>query len=288
MSDVLNEVSDPLPSQLADLDWPPLDDGVSAREYERYAPIYDALFDDQHDDAEFYLGFAGQRLSPDASILEIGCGTGRLTAHLAAAGYAVCGVDSSAAMLAGATARLAGHPGGWRCAQADVRQMDLGERFDLAVAPYGMVAHLLTDEDRLATFRTLYQHLQPGGWFVYDDRPSWLGPPADPTALEIWRTRLDPETGLPVRLMTSQIEVADRPCTVRYDFLDWLDGERVVRRRVVRMVFRNIALDDELALLRAAGFEQIELSGGFDRRPLDLAQPGDGARLVLCCRRTDE
>lgn len=47
---------------------------------------------------------------PGASVLDVPCGTGRVTRMLAIAGYAVTGVDVSEAMLAHATARMADLP----------------------------------------------------------------------------------------------------------------------------------------------------------------------------------
>lgn len=64
-----------------------------------------------------------------ASILELGCGTGRVTAALLALGHAVTGVDASAAMLAIARERA---PGAIRV-KAAIEALDLGRRFGAVV-----------------------------------------------------------------------------------------------------------------------------------------------------------
>jgi hypothetical protein len=50
-------------------------------------------------------------------------------------------------------------------------------------------------------------------------------------------------------------------------------------------VFRNIPLADELALLRRAGFTDIELFGDFSGRPFNHADLAANQRLVIKCRR---
>ena len=81
------------------------------------------------------------------------------------------------------------------------------------------------------------------------------------------------------------MDAAGEPLTVRYDFIDWLAGDEVTKRVVVRVVFRNIALDEETALLAAAGFEQIEVLGGFDGRAFDPSNLSANERLIIRCRR---
>lgn len=274
------------------LDWPAAEEGDTGEVYARYAEVYDAFFGDIRSDARFYLARAAEVLEPGGAVLEIGSGTGRVAEHFLREGYRVTGVDASQAMLTRATGRLAEFGGRYASFRADVRQMELTQRFRLAVAPYGMVAHLLTNEDRLTTFRRVREHLEPGGVFIFDDMPGWLASalgatPADGATLEVRRTTTDPATNMTVRLMSNSFDVAERPYTVRYDFIDWLQGDRVARRKVIRVVFRNIALADELALLAEAGLGDVRLYGGFDGRTFDEHDLTKNERVVVSCRRLD-
>jgi SAM-dependent methyltransferase len=258
-------------------------EGGSEETYARYADIYDALFDDIHDDVGFYLKRAGA--PGDGRILELGAGTGRVTEPLLQAGYRVTAVDLSPEMLAKATARLAPHAQRIRVVCADARNLALGERYSRVFAPYGMVAHLVSDDDRRAAFRGVYDHLEPGGAFVFDDRPSWLAGPADGMSFVHLRTRLDPASGRQVRLSTNCVDLAKPPVTLRYDFIDWLEAGQVARRVVVRIVLRNVPLEDDLAMLEQVGFRDFELCGDFEGAPLDRRNLATNKRLIVSCRR---
>jgi SAM-dependent methyltransferase len=269
-----------------DLDWPMSETAGDGDEYVKYADVYDVLFGDLSDDAEFYIRCAGTRIREGGAILEVGTGTGRVAEHLLKAGYRVTGIDASAEMLAHAARKLTGYEGRFDWAQADVRRMSLGRTFPVAIAPYGMMAHILTDEDRRASFRRVYEHLEPGGIFVFDDMPGWLAGHADGKGLDVRRTGFDAAAGMPVRMMSNCIEVAGKPLSVRYDFVDWLDGDKVAKRLVIRVVFRDISLADELALLKEVGFHEVDLFGDFDGRPFDRQNLAANTRLILRCRRS--
>lgn len=274
-----------VPKKIMNLDWPD-NDIIPGAEYELYSEVYDVLFEDLGQDIGFYTRAAADLLEPGGSILELGTGTGRLTRRLLEAGYTITGVDPSPHMLAHARERLACYGERITLVTSDAQSMKLGRRFPLAVAPFAMVSHLYTDADRLAVFRNVYDHLEPGGTFLFDDMPSWLAGATDGSSLDHFRTGQDPASGMSVRLMTNTMDVADSPLSLRYDFIDWLNADhQVARRMIVRVQFRNISLADEVALLKQAGFESIEMLGGFDGRAFCHEDLTNNSRLIFRCQR---
>lgn len=92
------------------------------------------------------------------SVLDLGCGAGEpIAAYLIGQGCAVTGVDFAPAMLSMARARFP--QGHW--IEADMRALDLGERFHGIVA-WNSFFHLSRDEQR-AVIPRLARHLLPGG-----------------------------------------------------------------------------------------------------------------------------
>ena len=96
---------------------------------------------------------------PGERILDLGCGTGQLTAKIAALGATVTGLDSSAPMLDQARAAypaIAFH-------QADARSFDLAEKgFDAVFS--NAVLHWI--HQPRAVLDCCFAHLRPGGRFV--------------------------------------------------------------------------------------------------------------------------
>lgn len=95
---------------------------------------------------------------PGERVLDLGCGTGQLTAKIAEAGAAVTGIDSSAAMLD--QAREA-HPGiSW--VLADARSFRFAEPFDAVFS--NAVLHWVPEARAVA--ESVARALRPGGRFV--------------------------------------------------------------------------------------------------------------------------
>jgi SAM-dependent methyltransferase len=115
------------------------------------------------DDIAFYQA----RLpSPDAAVLELGCGTGRVLLPLAGACGFIQGIDRSPAMLAQCLRKLqaAGIPPTQaHVVLGDITDFALGRAFDLIIAPYRVVQLLDTAAQVDGLFRCVRTHLAPGG-----------------------------------------------------------------------------------------------------------------------------
>jgi SAM-dependent methyltransferase len=126
---------------------------------------YDAQHRDYTEDIPFYLRQAARFGSP---ILELACGTGRITLPLAEQGFSVTGLDISEGMLARARAKARDRGLAIDWVQADCREFTLDKRFALIFFPFNSIAHLHNLESLRACFARVREHLAPGGRFVID------------------------------------------------------------------------------------------------------------------------
>lgn len=102
-----------------------------------------------------------------ARVLEVGCGTGRVTGTLAPRVRSVTAVDLSPDMLRRARRKFA-PDGPVQLVRADVLDLPLRRGFDLAVAANGVFSHLLRDDERLRALRQIRERLRPGGTMLVD------------------------------------------------------------------------------------------------------------------------
>jgi ubiquinone/menaquinone biosynthesis C-methylase UbiE len=148
--------------------------------WDEYAPFYD--WENARTlgrrDVPFWQRIAKRVKS---TVLELGCGTGRVSLPLAKAGVKLVGLDRSEPMMARARSRLARGPlaarGNLRFLRGDIRQLPFRSGlFSMVLAPYGILQSLLRERDLAATLDSVARVLQPGGLFGIDlvpDVPNW-------------------------------------------------------------------------------------------------------------------
>lgn len=227
----------------------------------RLAAVYDAL-NARPRGHDFYLDLAG---SAPKTVLDIGCGTGRLALALTARGHRVTGADPAAAMLDVARARPGAERVTW--VEADAAALALDARFDLVVMTGHVFQHVLDDAAVRAALANLRRHLAPGGRLAFETRNP---------RIEGWR-RWTPERTR-VRLDVPAIGSVE----VHYDVVEGT-AERVTYETHFRFAADDVVVttgtlrftwpDDLATSLAEAGFTDLGWYGDWDRAPLGPASP---------------
>lgn len=109
-------------------------------------------------------------------LLDLGCGSGGHDFFLAAAGYAVTGVDRSPAMLAEANKQLASwnSPGiPPQFLEGDITSLHLAKKFPLVLSLFHVLSYQISDAALGAAIATAAAHLEADGLFIFD---FWYGP----------------------------------------------------------------------------------------------------------------
>jgi SAM-dependent methyltransferase len=257
--------------------------GEIVDQYELYARFYD--LDYAGFDADLYM-IQQYALRCGSPILELGCGTGRLLLPLARRGYQVTGVDVSAAMLEVARRKVTAEKldSHVTLLQQDMRDLDLGGRFNLAFAAINSFMHMMTAGDQLAALARVRRHLNPGGLLLLDLFNPDLNRLLDSRGQVVLdKVMADPETGCQLmRFRTQTVDHGQQIIHTTY-LLDQVDGEGHVRRTLVPFSLRYLFRGELDLLLRHAGFEIEALYGSYDLDELS----DDSDKMIAVARVPD-
>ena len=234
-------------------------------------------------DVPFYRDRADETGGP---VLEIGCGTGRLTIPLARAGHEVWAVDVSDAMLAQLRAKLAREAPEVRARVHAVRQdataLDLPVKdFRLAAIPFNVLMLIPDLPSERRALSAVAAHLAPGGTLALDVMNPLTLPLDAETTPSPSEPRRSPHTGNHYVRNTMATRLDERQCQRIHGWYDELlpDGKIAVTEYgfTWRMIFRY-----ELELmLEASGFTMERVAGDFEDAPWTV----DSRRMVVTARR---
>ena len=234
--------------------------------FDAQAATYDENPFTQHTAAEVDFLLSLYPISPGAEIIDLGCGTGRHSIELARRGYRVTAVDFSAEMLAIARSKADGMDINF--IEVDIRKLDLGKQFDLAICLCeGGPGLIELGEDPyqhdLGIFASAQRHLKPNSAFVL-------------TCLNGYSA---------IRQMKDEF-IADgrfNPATMMSNYVDeWALPSGVQQLTIHERLF--IAPEVSRMLVQS-GFMVDAVYGGtagyWGRRPLSL----DEVEAMFCCRK---
>ena len=130
-----------------------------------HADFYDMEFDSRREDLNFYRHVARRTQGP---ILEIACGTGRLTVPIAKLGRPTFGLDINPGMLNNARQRAQRESTQVCWIKSNATSFSLKKRFGFIFMATNALQHVQQNGDVLKLFRTVKHHLRPNGLFVFD------------------------------------------------------------------------------------------------------------------------
>ena len=237
------------------------------RGWDDYAAFYDweNAQTVQRRDVAFWQRLAAAAGDP---VLELGCGTGRITLPVARHGTQVIGIDRSTPMLDRAARKLRRVRLTRRASlvRGDIRHLPFRRaQFPLVMAPYGILQSLTREADLTATLASVARVLRTGGRFGIDlvpDLPRW-------SEYEARRT-LSGAMGRSARVSLVESVTQDRARG-----LTIFDQRYVVRRNGQRqqhtftLTFRTLSIRQMTGRLERAGFAIDAVLGDYQGGPWD-------------------
>ena len=236
--------------------------------------LYAALHKGTEGDADFYRAVCvGAR-----RVLELGCGSGRILAALAAEVDELLGVDSCEEALALARKYL---PASVELRRAEMESFNVGRGFERVLIPFNGI-YCLPDLGAVRrAFVQVERALSDDGLLVFD---GYAGDPIhDDDSFEDGFDEEGEIAAIEARgrrwrvFERSEYERRSQRFTVHYRYVADDDGEE--RRETIR--HRYLRLEEACAALESAGLELVVAHGDFDQRVYDA----ESERMIITARK---
>jgi len=232
------------------------------------AELYDLFYDwkDYAGEADTLHELVDGRAPGARTLLDVACGTGRHLEHLRA-WYDVEGVDLDEGLLAVARRNLQGV----RLEAADMRELDLGRRFDVVTCLFSSIGYVQTPEALGSAIAAMARHLAPGGVLIVEP---WFTPSAFDPSHPSHAAVIDRPDVQAVRMNDSRVEGG--MSVMDFHYLIARSGQPM--EHLVETHTLGLFTDDEYRrALEAAGLAVEHDAGGLMGRGLWIGRRAEAA-----------
>ena len=263
--------------------------------YTSFAQVYDMFMDNvpYEEWSRYVISLLKEEKIEDGLVLDLGCGTGKMTRLLAAAGYDMIGIDYSEDMLeiarecqyplaalpdvevetAEASADNTGQTADILYLLQDMREFELYGTVRAVISICDSMNYILEEEELLQVFRLVNNYLDPKGIFIFDlnTRYKYEELLGETTIAEnreegsfIWENYFDEEEGIN-----------------EYDLTLFIQEEEGLYRKYEETHYQKVyEIDTVKRLLAEAGMEFVAAYDAFTKEPVKA----DSERIYIIAR----
>lgn len=247
--------------------------------YSSFAKVYDLFMDNvpYEEWCTYIVGLLKEYGIEDGVVLDLGCGTGKLTRLLKTSGYDMIGVDYSEEMLEIAREAEMEQEEPIFYLHQDMRELELFGSVEAVVSICDSMNYILQEEELLQVFRRVNEYLEPGGIFLFDLNTLYkyrelLGENTISEVREessfIWDNYFDEETGIN-----------------EYDLTLFIREQDDLYRRYEETHYqRAYEVETVVKLVKDVGMELLACYDAFTREPVKE----DSERIYIVARRKME
>ncbi|MGD7045695.1 class I SAM-dependent DNA methyltransferase [Jeotgalibacillus proteolyticus] len=214
------------------------------------------------------------------TILDIACGTGRLTIPLAQKGYRLAGVDIHRRMLKEAKRKSEGEDLNIDWIEQDCTKLHVNVRSHLIYSVGNSFQHFLTNEAQDGLLSSINEHLETDGIFIFGTRFPSAEELLQPSAEEYWRTYTDDDWKVDLSTIS------------HYDALNQIQHYTTIRRyknshgeiaeeKRTKISLRYVFPKEMERLLYANGFEIVEMYEDWSETPVT----NDSTEMIYVCKK---
>ena len=250
-----------------------LEESVKSQ-YRQFSYFYDYFSGKLESDLQFYAEEAKKAGPP---VLELGCGTGRVTIPVAESGIDIVGLDLSEDMLSVARQKVARLNAETQrriqLVEGNMRDFSLDQKFKLIMIPFRAFLHLVTPEDQRQALTCIREHLTDDGCLVFNIfDPSLtiiaehMGPLGSSVKKQI--EFVHPDTGHKFVVLDTRKYDPTEQTLESYFILEELDDHgKVISKTYIPLFLRYSYRYEMQYLLELCGYRIEALYGDFQRGP---------------------
>ena len=241
--------------------------------------FYDIVYENLKKDFghKYYLEEISNAKGP---VLEIGAGTGRIFVPALQKGADIYGIDQSELMTEKLREKIK-EEDFVRLSIQDAREFSIDQKFKLIIAPFRMFSHLLSIEDQLKTLERVYEHLEPGGKFIFDVFiPDYASMAADAEDIVEFEGEYEPGKMLK-RLVSRKQSNINQIVSLTFRFI-W-DENGKLNEDTCYFPFRYYFRYELENLIARSKLKMDKIYGGFERSELT----GESKEFIVVCFKND-
>ncbi|MFJ7646552.1 class I SAM-dependent methyltransferase [Lysinibacillus sp. NPDC097279] len=216
------------------------------------------------------------------TIIDLACGTGRLTIPMAKNGYKLIGVDIHVGMIKEARKKAAHFDLPIEWVEQDCTTLKLTTKSNFIYSVGNSFQHFLTNQSQDDFFSSVHKHLEKGGVFIFGTRFPSVEELLQPSTEEYWRTYTDSDTLYNVDLYTISF----------YDSLNQIQQYTTIRKyknsegQIVDEKRTNISLryvfpKEMERMVQDNGLEIVDVYQDWNETPAT----NDSYELIYVCKK---
>jgi ubiquinone/menaquinone biosynthesis C-methylase UbiE len=226
--------------------------------FDKVADIYDyyvnVLFD-----VPFFMNETKHTNTP---VLELMCGTGRVSIPLLEAGRELVCIDYSQGMLDKFIEKTTDKSYKLTILNANVSELSLNRKFDTIIIPFHAFQEIIVKEMQIAALKAIYNHLSDSGIFICTlKNPKMQLPSFDGSTRIMGKYKMDDNKDL----IMSHCNIYQDGIVTGYQFYEIFDQEnRLTEKRYLEINFKPIEFDEFQNMLNEVGFIIDKVYGSYD------------------------
>jgi SAM-dependent methyltransferase len=221
--------------------------------FQQYSKYYDLLYKDKKykEESQYVIEKIKQFAPKATQMLELGSGSGSHAHYFCEAGFKVTGIERSPEMIAAAKTK---NVVGFNPILGDISSFELPQQFDVAVSLFHVISYLTENTSLINCFKTVHQHLNPDGVFMFD---VWYSPAVYHQKPETRIKRLENDTIEIVRLAESKMELDNNVVEVNFEVIIKDKATHTTESITEKHLMRHFSIPEIKMLAAFTGFEVV-------------------------------